>query len=134
MTPGAPTDPFARRVYLQALPAPLPSTRYSHGARRRAAELQRFVRGLQRTAGRELALRGSLELVVVDAGDWRKLFGRTYGPAFARARPAGASVIAAADYPPRLLRRFDEVFLRAAQAGERAPLEAGACLDLWVGH
>ncbi len=127
------SDPFARKVYLQELPDPVLGARFSGGARRRAAQLQGFLRDLSEAATPLGPLQGA-ELLVIGSRDWRRLFSYPYGLPFTRSKPGGVSIVAAADYPPRLLRRFDAPLLRAAQAGERAPGDVREFLDLLVGH
>ena len=129
------SDPFERKVYLQELPDPVLAARFSGGARRRAGQLQGFLKGLSEAATPLGPLEGA-ELLVIGSGDWRRLFSYPYGLPFTRSKPkgAGVSIVAAADYPPRLLRRFDDVLLRAAGAGERAPGDVREFLDLLIGH
>lgn len=132
MTP----DPYARRVYLQTL-ASLPlATRHSAGSRRRAAALRRFLLDLHEAGRAELDLPDKLELLVVNKSDWGSLFSYPYGLPFTRTKAGGGgvSIVAAADYPTKLLRRWDGILLRAAQCGQRAPGELPEFLDLLVGH
>jgi hypothetical protein len=151
-----------RGAYLRPLPDALVPARHSAGARPRTAQLQGFLRPLQQVAVTALPVVGTVALAVVGPEDWRRLFSYPYGFPFTRSRQSGASlagadgptvtVVAPADYPARLLRRFDPVLLRAAQAGVRPPapgavprgpavIEAPAAsgdvrelLDLVVGH
>jgi hypothetical protein len=104
--------------------------RHSAGARVRSAQLQAFLRPLQAVAQERLPLHGELTLSVVGPEDWRRAYRYPYGFPFTRTRPTPASqarrgpdvdVVVPADHPPRLLRRFDEVLLRAARAGVRPP-------------
>lgn len=129
-------DPFTRNVFLQTRPDPLLGARHSRGAQRRTAQLQTFLKTLQEIAVDRLGTPAGTELVVLNASDWRRLVRYPYGLPFVRTRPkgAGVSILAAADYPPRLLRRFDAVVLRAARAGEAAPGDVREFLDLLVGH
>jgi hypothetical protein len=127
-------DPYARKVYLEPLaPASVP-TRYSPGSRRRAAALERFVLNLHQLGRKRLSLTGGLELLVVNKRDWSRLFSYPYGLPFTRTRAEGVSIIAAADYPPRLLARWDDILLRAGKCGLAAPGELVEFLDLLVGH
>jgi len=132
---GQPAPPL-RGVYLRPLPDTLVPARHSAGARVRAAQLQAFLRPLQALAAERLPLHGSVTLSVVGSDDWRRVCRYPYGFAFTRTRPTAASragaagpsadVIVPADHPGRLLRRFDEVLLRAARAGVRPPRPGGA--------
>ena len=126
----APGQPL-RGVYLRPLPDALVPARHSAGARVRAGQLQAFLRPLQALARERLPLHGALTLSVLGTADWRRVCRYPYGFAFTRSRPTPASqaaaagpsvdVIVPADHPGRLLRRFDEVLLRAARAGVRPP-------------
>lgn len=126
-------DPFTRKVYLRSLPGPAMPTRYSAGNRLRAGQLQRFLGSLQTVAERELTLELP-ELLVIGAKDWRRLFSRPYGLPFTCGRAGSVSVVAPADYPPRLLARWDDVLLRAAHSGLKPPGELREFLDLLTGH
>ena len=127
--------PPLRGVYLRPLPDPLVPARHSAGARRRAAQLQAFLRPMHALAAERLPLVGELTLSVLGADDWRRAYRYPYGFAFTRTRPSPASlahaggphvdVIVPADHPGRLVRRFDEVLLRAARAGVRPPPPGG---------
>jgi hypothetical protein len=129
-----PADPLARRVYLPSLPdAPLP-TRHSPRARLRAAQLARFSGQLQQVGEAHLGGSKGLELWVIDAHDWRRLFRYPYGLPFTRTYPGGVRIVAAADYPARLIARWDPILLRAAQAGHSAPGPVTEFLDLLIGH
>ncbi len=124
-----------RGVYLRPLPDPLVPARHAAGARVRTAQLQAFLRPLQALARERLPLHGDLTLSVLGADEWRRVCRYPYGFAFTRSRPTGASLAGAAgpsvdmivpaDHPARLLRRFDEVLLRAARAGVRPPPPGG---------
>ena len=127
--------PPLRGVYLRPLPDALVPARHSAGARLRAGQLQSFLRPLHALAAERLPLHGELTLSVLGADDWRRTFRYPYGFAFTRTRPTPASlagaagphvdVIVSADHPGRLVRRFDEVLLRAARAGVRPPPPGG---------
>lgn len=127
--------PPLKGVYLRPLPDPLVPARHSAGARLRAAQLQAFLRPLHALARERLPLHGELTLSVVGKDDWRRAYHYPYGFPFTRARPTPASralaagphvdVIVPADYPGRLLRRFDELLLRAARAGVTPPSPGG---------
>jgi hypothetical protein len=153
--------PPLRGAYLRPLPDPVVPARHSAGARGRAAQLQAFLRPLHEVALEMLPLAGTVALAVVGPEDWRRLFSYPYGLPFTRSRQTGASlagadgptvtVVVPADTPARLLRRFDPLLLRAAQAGSPPPAPGGLrgpaldgapaasgdvreLLDLVVGH
>lgn len=129
-----PEDPLARRVYLQPLAdAPLP-TQHSSRARVRAAQLARFIHQLHRLGERRLGALEGLTLLVISHDDWRRLFSYPYGLPFTRTHPGGVRVVAAADYPARLLSRWDAILLRAANQGYAPPGPVAEFLDLLVGH
>ena len=127
--------PPLKGVYLRPLPDPLVNARHSAGARARSAQLQAFLRPLHALALERLPLHGELTLSVLGPEDWRRAYRYPYGFPFTRTRPTPASqalaagphvdVIVPADHPGRLLRRFDEVLLRAAHAGVRPPPPGG---------
>lgn len=121
-------DPFAHKVYLRSLSDPRLATRHSVGAQRRAVQMQGFLRALQGAAEAQALLQAP-ELLVLNAEDWRRLVRHPYGPPLTR----GAGVVAAADYPERLLRRFDPVLLAAGRRGLQAPGELREYFDLLVG-
>ncbi len=132
--PKSVSDPYARKVYLQPLPGS-PPARFSKGAQRRTAQLQRFLGELQAGAAPHLGPLERTELLIVSRRDWQMLFSYPYGLPFTRTqKDAGVSVIAAADYPPRMLRRWDDILVRAALSGERAPGDVREFLDLLIGH
>jgi hypothetical protein len=132
---GSYQGPPLRGVYLRPLPDEGVPARHSAGARVRAAQLQAFLRPLQAAAQERLPLHGALTLSVLGPEDWRRVCRYPYGFAFTRSRATGASlagaagpsvdIVVPADHPPRLLRRFDEVLLRAARSGVRPPPPAG---------
>lgn len=126
--------PRLRGVYLRPLPDPLLPARHSQGARRRAGQLQAFLRDLQAVVEPILEPQGRSELLVVGRDDWRSLFRYPYGLPFVRTRGDQASIVAAADHPPRVLHRFDDTLLRAAQAGSAVPGDIREFLDLLLGH
>lgn len=120
-----------RGVYLRPLPDPIVPARHSSGARARAAQIQAFLRPLHALAGRRLPLLGTVELSVMGGEDWGRAFSYPYGLPFTRTRRSPAQAAGAggpavqlfvpADHPVRVLRRFDEVILRASRAGVRVP-------------
>lgn len=131
---GKVRDPAARRVYLRSLPDALVPGRHSVGARRRTGQLQRFLRPLELAARDALPIRGGVQLLVVAGREWRRLSSYPYGLPFARTTRELVSLIVAADYPPRLTARFDELLLRAGRSGVRAPGDIREFLDLLLGH
>lgn len=74
-----------------------------------------------------------LELVVLSASDWKRLISYPYGWPLTRRSPEGVSLVVAAEYPNRLVRRWDAVLLKAAKAGVPAPGGVRAFLDALVG-
>ncbi len=132
---GRPTSGLTG-VYLRPLPDDLVPARHSAGARTRARQLQAFLRPLQAAAAPVLEPEGSMTLIVAGASDWRRLCNYPYGLPFTRNGPGGASaaIMAAADYQPRFVRRFDAMLLEAGRAGRRAPAHIGEFVDLMVGH
>jgi len=131
-------DPFEQKVYLRSLGDTAIHTRYSAGAQRRAAQLGQFIATLQETAASHLTFKGKPDLLVVKRRDWQKLFSYPYGFAFARARKRGAdkhvTIVAAADYPERLMHRFDAVKVKAAKEGILPPGELREFFDLFIGQ
>lgn len=120
---------FERRTYLRPLAGGALRTRHSAGARRRAAALQRFLDALQKAAAPRLEPTSAPELLVLDAADWRRLSSAPYGLPLAR-RAGAPRVLAPAEYPERLLRRFDPLLLAAGRTGLAAPGELREFLDL----
>lgn len=123
-------------VYLRPLEDEAVPARHSAGARTRARQLQAFLRPLQLEAAPVLEPEGVMTLIVAGSGDWRRLCNYPYGLPFTRNGAGGASVaiMAAADYQPRFVRRFDEMLLEAGRAGVSAPAHIGEFVDLMVGH
>ncbi|MEJ2359288.1 MAG: hypothetical protein P8Y13_14580, partial [Deinococcales bacterium] len=76
---GRAHDPAARRVYLRTLPDALVPGRHSVGARRRTAQLQRFLQPLERVAREALPIQGKVQLLVAGGRDWRRLSSYPYG-------------------------------------------------------
>jgi hypothetical protein len=124
-------EPYARRVFLQALPETPYPVRYSRGARRRAAQLQGFL-GCLHAALPEGLRRAPPELLLLSAADWQALFRQPYGLPFLRVA-GGLKLVVPADYPERLLHRFDDALLAAGALGCRPPGELRELLDLWGG-
>lgn len=129
---GSSHDPLAHKVYLRTLDDPLLSARYSQGAQRRAAQVQNFLRPLQRLSNERLELSEAPTLLVADRSDWTMMFSYPYGLPFVR-NARGVSIVVAADYPERLLHRFDEVLVRGAKAGVNVPGDLREFLDLLIG-
>ena len=127
-------DRLARRVHLHELPDTRVPARYSRGRKRRALELQRFLSALHAAAEQRLEVRRPVELVVLTAGDWRQVISYSYGFPFTRTVGGSVMVVAAGDYPIRMLERFERLALRATQAGERPPGDGREFLDLLIGH
>ena len=129
-------DPFAKKVYLRTLDDPLLPARYSQGAQRRAVQVQGFLRPLQRLAATRLVLSDAATLLVLDRSDWSALFSYPYGFPFVRSFTKdahGPTIVVAASYPERLLHRFDDVLVRGAKAGVRAPGDLREFFDLLIG-
>lgn len=135
---SAPANPAAALVglYLRPLRDDVLPARHSAGARRRAGQIQAFLRPLHEAARAALRSEADVTLLVVDSRDWYKLARYPYGLPFARTAVGGrqANVIVAADHQPRLLQRFDGAMLAAARAGVSAPAQLGEFIDLMVGH
>ncbi|MDZ7704400.1 MAG: hypothetical protein U5L04_07965 [Trueperaceae bacterium] len=139
-------DPFRHNVLLHDLPDDTLPARHSKGAKRRTAQLQRFLKTLHEEMGGWLEPSGTVTFVVLNRHDWRQVVRHPYGLPFIRneRRDAKADrsadegprvhIVAAADYPERLLHRWDELFVRAAHAGEQPPGDLREFLDLLIGH
>jgi hypothetical protein len=135
MEPQVPTPPA---LYLRALPDPLlPARASAGGAGARARRLQGFLAPLQRVAGERFVLHGHTELWVLAAEDWARVTRAPYGWPFTRTRPTPASaaggaagpssvVVAAAEVPGRLLKRFEPILLASARHGVYPPTHASS--------
>ncbi len=121
------------RLYLRGMSDDALSARHSHGARSRTAHLLGFLSPLQAAAKDVLEPTGEVSLLVAGGKDWGMVCNYPYGLPFTRNLPGGSVIVAAADYPERLTRRFDELFLAAGKAGA-APGHVSEFLDLIVGH
>ncbi len=125
----------SKKVYLRPLPDPVLPARYSVGTLRRAAQMQRFLKELQGALGVD----GGLELLVLNRSDWHKLSSYPYGLPLTKLHKDpetdlyNTTLFVAADYPPRLLHRFDDPLLQAGKAGFKAPGEPRELLDLLSG-
>jgi len=129
-------DLLRHGIYLRSLPTAGLPTNYSPaaGIRTRAAQLQAFLGGLQACASCSLASPGLLKLLVVNRADWRALTSYPYGFPVLRTRRAVTSMIAAADYPSRMLRSFDDILLFSGQTGRYPPGRVPEFLDLLIGQ
>jgi predicted secreted protein len=129
----------SKKVYLRALPHDVLPTRYSVGALRRAAQMQRFLGELQQISEFLVAGQGKLELLVLSHSDWYHLSSYPYGLPLTKihkdpeSHEITASLLIAAAYPPRLLHRFDDPLLKAAKQGYKPPGEPRELLDLLAG-
>ncbi len=121
------------RLYLRSLNDDVLSARHSQGARTRTAHLLGFLVPLQAAARDVLAPSGEVSLLVAGTRDWQLICSYPYGLPFTRNVPGGSVIVAAADYPERMTRRFDDLFLTAGKAGV-APGHVSEFLDLIVGH
>lgn len=117
-------------VYLKSLPQ-VPVARYSAGSRRRAAQLQAFLRLLKP----QLAPIGDVtvpQLLVLSKTAWRQLSSIPYESAHLRTKKPGLDVLVPAAYPERFLHRFDDLLLKAGQSELKIPGELSEFLDLLV--
>jgi hypothetical protein len=73
----------------------------------------------------------SFELLVLDRSDWQARLPVPYGLPLARVRDK--RVIAAADYPERLVKSLDRVLLEAAERGDQAPSGWRELFDVLIG-
>jgi hypothetical protein len=125
----------SKKVYLRTLPDPVLPARYSVGTLRRAAQMQRFLKELQFVSG----VTGGLELLVLNHSDWHNLSSYPYGLPLTKLQKDPetdlytATLFVAADYPNRLLHRFDDPLLQAAKQGFKAPGDPKELLDLLSG-
>jgi hypothetical protein len=125
----------SKKVYLRPLPDPILPLRYSVGTLRRAAQMQRFLKELQLGVGVD----GGLELLVLNQSDWHNLSSYPYGLPLTKLHKDletdlyTATLFIAADYPNRLMQRFDDPLLQAAKQGFKAPGEPRELLDLLAG-
>lgn len=122
------------KVHLLNIRDPDLAARHSVGARRRTSQLLGFLLPLQRAAAEVLQPQGEVSLLVAAPHDWRLICNYPYGLPFTRNLPNAAVIVAAADYPERVTRRFDDLLLEAGQAGVKAPGQVAEFLDLLVGH
>lgn len=122
------------KVHLLTIADPALKARHSSGARTRTSHLLGFLLPLQAAAGPVLSPQGEISLLVANSRDWHRICSYPYGLPFTRNLPDAAVIVAAADYPERLTRRFDDLLLAAGKAGVGAPGHIGEFLDLMVGH
>ncbi len=129
--PGERLD--SARLYLRALRGEALSARHSSGARTRTAHLLGFLEPLHLAAVEALRPDGEVTLLVAHSRDWQLVCSYPYGLPFTRNLPSTSVIIAAADYPERLKKRFDDLLLTAGKAGA-APGPVAEFLDMLVGH
>lgn len=110
------------------------SVSHSEGARWRAGQLSAWLVKLHTPAAAALRPGGEVRLLVANSHDWQRLCAYPYGLPFTRNQPGRASVVVAADYPERFLKRFDGLLLGAGHAGIALPGPLTEFLDLLVGH
>lgn len=102
--------------------------RYSAGCKRRAASLTQFLRDVA-VASRVPV--DSFELLVLQRSDWQARLQAPYGLPLVRKREG--RVIAAADYPERLVKSLDNVLMDAANRGVDAPSGWRELFDVLIG-
>ncbi|MEM7737087.1 MAG: hypothetical protein AAF267_14995 [Deinococcota bacterium] len=113
-----------------SLPKTRARVRYSKGSKRRAAVLSQFLREL--TESTQLPER-FYELLVLSRSDWHDRLSAPYGPPLTRVQHGKLRVIAAADYPERLVKSLDGLRLRAAQQGYQTPSTWPEFFDVLIG-
>jgi hypothetical protein len=124
-----------KKVYLHTLADDILPMRYSVNTLRRAAQMQRFLKDLMQANHAS----GRLELLVLGRSDWYNLSSFPYGLPLSKVKKDpetnlfNATLFVAADYPPRLIQRFDAPLLKAAKEGYKAPGEPRELLDLLAG-
>ena len=122
------------KVHLLTIRDPVMRARHSTGARTRTSHLLGFLIPLQRAAAEVFQPQGETSLLVANAHDWRLICSYPYGLPFTRNLPDATVIVAAASYPERLTRRFDDLLLAAGKEGVGTPGHIGEFLDLMVGH
>lgn len=128
-----------KKVYLHTLADDVLPMRYSVNTLRRAAQMQRFLKELMQANNVLSDRAGSLELLVLDRSDWYNLSSFQYGLPLSKTKKdpetnlLNATLFVAADYPPKLIQRFNDPFLKAAKEGYKAPGEPRELLDLLAG-
>jgi hypothetical protein len=134
-----------KKVYLHTLSDDVLPMRYSVNTLRRAAQMQRFLKELTQASSSVFsdpvfgARTGRLELLVLNRSDWYNLSSFSYGLPLSKTKKDpetnlfNATLFVAADYPPKLIQRFDDPLLKAGKAGYKAPGEPRELLDLLAG-
>jgi hypothetical protein len=128
-----------KKVYLHTLADDILPMRYSVNTLRRAAQMQRFLKELMQASNVFSDGAGRLELLVLNRSDWYNLSSFPYGLPLSKTKKDSetnlfnTTLFVAADYPPRLLQRFDDPLLKAGKAGYKAPGEPRELLDLLAG-
>lgn len=102
--------------------------RYSAGCKRRAVSLAQFLCALAVASAVPV---DSFELLVLHRSDWQARVSAPYGLPLARRREG--RVIAAADYPERLVNGLDDVLMDAANRGVDAPSGWRELFDVLIG-
>ncbi len=102
--------------------------RYSAGCKRRAVSLAQFLRDVALACHVPV---DSFELLVLDRSDWQARLQAPYGLPLARKRER--RLIAAADYPERLVNGLDDVLMDAANRGLDAPSGWRELFDVLIG-
>jgi hypothetical protein len=128
-----------KKVYLHTLADDILPMRYSVNTLRRAAQMQRFLKELMVASNVFSDKTGRLELLVLDRSDWYNLSSFPYGLPISKTKKDpetnlfNATLFVAADYPPKLVQRFNDPLLKAAKEGYKAPGEPRELLDLLAG-
>ncbi|MEM6431003.1 MAG: hypothetical protein AAF708_17330 [Deinococcota bacterium] len=125
-------DRFDSKVFLRdlALPETRARVRYSKGSKRRAAVLAQFLADLTESAQLPEAF---YELLVLSRSDWHDRLSAPYGLPLTRVQHGKLRVIAAADYPERLVKSLDGLRLTAAQRGYQTPSTWPEFFDMLIG-
>ena len=115
-----------RQLYLPKLPGQ-PELRHSRGAQRRAKHVQVFLRLVEvGTSGRFGPWQGP-DVAVLSKQDWKRSYSAPYG--LPRVTGQGRQLFIAADYPDKLINRFEPVLLKGS-AATRLPGELREYLDV----
>jgi hypothetical protein len=128
-----------KKVYLHTLADDILPMRYSVNTLRRAAQMQRFLKELMQVSSGFSDRGGRLELLVLNRSDWYNLSSFPYGLPLSKTKKDSetnlfnVTLFVAADYPPRLIQRFNDPLLKAAKEGYKAPGEPRELLDLLAG-
>ncbi len=113
-----------------ALPKTRARVRYSKGSKRRSAVLAQFLRELTQTTQLPETF---YELVVLSRSDWHDRLSAPYGLPLTRVHHGKLRVVAAADYPERLVKSLDGLRLAAAQRGHQTPSSWPEFFDMLIG-